>query len=164
MLPTVIVRGDHLPVLAPLAAAQASADVGARAVVWGVDLGDAVTRAQAHRRLRQLAREIGAHMDGQADLAHVFIAYSHRGRLHTGACVSAAARLASRLHARWERDRGRYVDVVALDVTGCEDGELVRHRVIEAAAGRAGAAGDVALTWDEITDVSIHRAAMQELC
>jgi hypothetical protein len=62
-----------------------------------------------------------------------------------------------------ERSRGRYVNVVVLDVTGCEGGELLRERITEAIRTRPSAAGDAALPWQDITDRTIHEAAMQQV-
>lgn len=94
----------------------------------------------------------------------MFVAYRRGGSLPEKRCLAVAGQAATRTHADMERSRGRYVDVVVLDVTGWEDGDTLLDRVVEAVSGRAGAAGDAALVWPEIVDASIHQAAMQQRC
>jgi len=157
-----IVRGDELTVLNLLAAQQAPASASPRALVWGVDLRDAPSRPAAKRQLRQACRDAHQYAKSWSGIVHVIVVYVQRGSLPSGACLGAAAQSASRTHAELERTRGRYVDVVVLDVTGCEGGELLRDRIMEAVTARPGVAGDAALPWEEITSRSIHEAALQQ--
>jgi hypothetical protein len=159
-----IVRGDLLPVLQQLAATQASGLEPPRAVVWGADLRDATSKRDAQKRLVAHCRDVAAVAAAHPQLAHVFVAYSHGGVVPAGGCLATAARAAARLHAELERARGRYVEVVLLDVTGCEDANTLERRVTQAIATPAGVAGDVALGWTDIVDSSIHAAAARELC
>lgn len=161
---TYIVRGDDLPVLHPLAAAQAPASESPRALVWGVDLRDATSRMAARRLLRHACRDAHEYAKTWSAIVHVIVVYVQGGALPAGACLPAAAQSASRTHAEMERTRARYVDVVVLDVTGCEGGEMLRDRVMEAVNARPGAAGDAALPWQDITGQTIHEAAMQQVC
>ena len=157
-----IVRGDYLPVLIPLAVAQASGPDSPKALVWGVDLGDERSRHAAQKRLRRVCQEVGAYSSVHPRLAHLFVVYTHGGSLPEGSCLGAAAQAATRLHAGFERTRGRDIDVVTLDVTGWEDGELFRDRIIEAVTSHDSASGDAALGWHDIVDSSIHAAAMSQ--
>lgn len=160
---TYIVRGDDLPVLHPLAAAQAAASESPRALVWGVDLRDAPSRMAARRQLRHACRDAHEYAKTWSAIVHVIVVYVQGVGLPAGACLPAAAQSASRTHAEMERTRARYVDVVVLDVTGCEGGEMLRDRVMEAVNARPGAAGDAALPWQDITGQTIHEAAMQQV-
>ena len=56
------------------------------------------------------------------------------------------------------------MEVILIDATGWEDGEALRERILQTVATPAGVAGDVALGWHALTDASIHRAAMEQLC
>lgn len=161
---TYIVRGDDLPVLHPLAATQAPASESPRALVWGVDLRGAPSRTAARRHLRHACRDAHEYAKTWSSIIHVIVVYVQGSALTAGACLSTAAQSASRTHAELERTRARYVDVVVLDVTGCEGGELLRDRVLEAVNARPGAAGDAALPWQDITTRTIHEAAMQQVC
>jgi hypothetical protein len=160
----VLVRGDQLPVLVPLAVVQASGEQSPTAVVWGVDLSNEPSRRAAQKRFRRVCSEVGAYAAAHARVTHLFVVYSHGGALPEGACLSTAGLAATRLHSDMERSRGRSFEVVALDVTGWENGELFRDRILEAVTRNADAAGDVALGWHDITDASIHSAAMRQFC
>lgn len=162
MTAEIIVRGDQLPVLIPLSVVQASGDRSPDAVVWGVDLADEPSRRIAQKRVRRACREVGRYAASHPGLAHLFVVYSHGGALPEGSCLGTAGQAATRLHADVERSSGRSLDVVALDVTGWEDGELFRDRILEAVTGHASATADVALGWHDITDSSIHSAAMRQ--
>lgn len=164
MINDFIVRGDHLPILGSLAAHQATSQDAPRALVWGVDLSDAETRRTAHKHLRLECRSVAAVAAAHPSLAHVFIVYSHGAALPEGSCLDFASQAASRLHAEFERARGRFVEVILIDATGWEDGDALRHRIAQTVSTPAGVAGDLALGWHDITDASIHRAAMARLC
>lgn len=162
MTAEIIVRGDQLPVLVPLAVAQAAGSVLPTAMVWSVDLGDESSRRSAQKRLRRICAELGEYAAAQPRLNHLFVVYTHGGALREGTCLSTAGQAATRLHATIERSRGRSLDVIALDVTGWEDGELLRDRIIEAAETPAGTAAEIALGWHEITQDSIRVAAAKQ--
>ena len=157
-----LVRGDDLPVLHPLTVAQATASDPSRALIWGVDLRHGQTRRSAKKKLRQACRDARKYATGWSGIVHVLVAYAQGGTLPPGTCAATAGQAAAQAHAEMERSRGRYVDVVVLDVTGWEDGDTLHDRVIEAVSGRPGAAGDAALAWREILDSPIHEAAMQQ--
>lgn len=162
MTADLIVRGDHLAVLSPLTVIQAPGSESPRALVWGLDLRDEATRHAAQKRLRHMSKEVAGFAASYPRLTHVLVAYTHGGSLPEGTCLSTAAQAATRMHSTLERSRGQSIDVVTLDVTGWEDGELLRDRILEAVAGTASAAGDVALGWHDIVDTPIHTAAMQQ--
>ncbi|HEX5858658.1 MAG TPA: hypothetical protein VFY91_11175 [Microbacterium sp.] len=157
-----IVRGDHLPVLVPLAVAQSSGSDSPEALVWGVDLAGERSRHAAQKRLKKVCQEVGAYSAVHPRLAHLFVVYTHGGSLPEGSCLGTAAQAATRLHAGFERTRGRDIDVITLDVTGWEDGELFRNRIIEAVSAHDHGTGDAALGWHDIVDSSIRSAAMSQ--
>ncbi|WP_127476528.1 hypothetical protein [Microbacterium sulfonylureivorans] len=157
-----IVRGDHLPVLMPLAVVQASGPDSPRALIWGLDLRDEKSRHAAQKRLRHVCQDVESVAGMYPRLTHVLVAYTHGGSLPEGSCLGSAAHAATRIHSTLERTRGRPIDVVTLDVTGWENGELLRDRVLETVATARDAAGDVALGWHDIVDTPIHAAAMRQ--
>lgn len=159
-----IVRGDHLPILTALAAGQSTGLDAPRAMIWGLDLSTAPNRHAVHKRLRQESKDIAAITATHPSLVHLFIVYSHGAALHEGACLSSAAQAAARLHTEFERSRRRFVEVVFIDATGWEDDEALCDRIVQTVATPAGIAGDVALGWHDITDTTIHRAAMARYC
>ncbi|KQZ86063.1 hypothetical protein ASD56_07310 [Microbacterium sp. Root166] len=162
MTADLIVRGDHLAVLSPLTVIQAPGSESPRALVWGLDLRHEATRHAAQKRLKQVSREVAGFAATYPRLTHVLVAYTHGGSLPEGTCLATAAQTSTRMHATLERTRGQSIDVVTLDVTGWEDGELLRDRILEAVTGNASAAGDVALGWHDIVDIPIHAAAMRQ--
>lgn len=164
MTPDYIVRGDHLSVLSSLAAGQGTGLDSPRALVWGVDLASAASRRAAHKRLRLECRDVAHASASQPGLTHLFVVYTHGAALPEGSCLTSAAQAATRLHAELERTRGRFVEVILIDATGWENGDALRDRIAQTVAAPAGVAGDVALGWHDITDASIHQAAMQQLC
>lgn len=160
MTAALIVRGDNLPILGPLAVVQASGAESPQALVWGVDLSRERSRHAAQKRLRRVCQEVGAYSAAHPRMAHLFVVYTHGGSLPEGSCLGTAAQAATRLHAGFERTRGRDIDVVTLDVTGWENGELFRDRILEAVGAHHSASGDVALGWHDIVDSTIHAASM----
>ena len=162
--PAFIVRGDHLPILASLAASQTSALEPPHAMVWGVDLGAASSRRAAHKQLRLACRDVLGVATAHETLAHLFVVYTHGAALLEGTCLTAAGQVAAKLHAELERARGRFVEVILIDATGWEDEVALRDRIVQTVATPAGVAGDVALGWHSLTDASIHQAAMEQLC
>lgn len=162
--PAFVVRGDHLPILAPLAVSQASGLEPSRAMVWGVDLGGAPSRRAAHKQLRIACRDVLDVAAAHQALAHLFVVYTHGAALLEGTCLTAAGQVAAKVHAELERARGNFVEVIVIDATGWEDGEALKDRIVQTVATPAGVAGDVALGWHSLTDASIHQAAMEQLC
>lgn len=158
----ILVRGDHLPALNELAVNQTEATASPRALVWGIDLGECSTRLAVKRQLRHAFDDVVRIARSDNRLVHLFLPYSHRGAMPQGSCLSSAARLAAKLHAALERELGRDVDVVAIDITGCENGELLRDRIANTVSAPAGPAGDMALAWPELTRQSIRSAALQQ--
>ncbi|MFB8146914.1 hypothetical protein ACFC1W_09210 [Microbacterium sp. NPDC056003] len=159
-----IVRGDHLAVLSALAVSQASGLESPKTLVWGLDLASAPTRRAAHKQLRLESRGIARACQAQSSLTHLFVVYTHGASLPEGSCLSAAAQTATRLHAELERSRGRFIEVILIDATGWENGDDLRDRVVQSASTPAGVAGDLALGWHDITDMSIHQAATAKIC
>jgi hypothetical protein len=51
--------------------------------------------------------------------------------------------LALKLHNDLERDRGRYLNTLVLDVTGCDDPALLR---------------ELTLTWEQVAESNVHEA------
>ena len=159
-----IVRGDHLPILNALAVSQASGLDSPKTLVWGLDLAPAQTRRAAHRRLRLESHGIARACQPQSRLTHLFVVYTHGASLPEGSCLSAAGQAATRLHAELERSSGRFIEVILIDATGWENGDDLRDRVVQTASTPAGVAGDLALGWHDITDMSIHQAATAKIC
>lgn len=157
----ILVRGDHLPALTELTVDQAEATASPRALVWGIDLGDCVTRIAVKRHLRQAFADVSGIARADDRLVHLFIPYTHRGAMPPGSCLPHAARLAMKLHVALERELGRDVDVVAIDITGCENGELLRDRIGSAVTAPVAQRCDLALSWPELTGQSIRSIVLQ---
>ncbi len=77
------------------------------------------------------------------------------------AIVSVPAGLASRLHNDLERDRARYVSTLVLDVTHCDDPELLQARLEEALTEPTNW-GDLTLTWGDVVDSTLLEAWARE--
>ena len=161
---TFTVHGDPLPILAPLNAGRTEVLESPRALVWGLDLAATASRRNAHKRLRSECQTVMSVAFEQPTLAHLFVVYTHGSALPLGSCLTAAGQAAAKLHAELERARGRFEEVVLIDATGWENGEVLRDRIVHSVATPAGVAGDIALDWHSIAHASIHEAAMAQLC
>lgn len=155
----IVVTGDTLEPFASVL--EDSDDDGVpTCLVRFIDAAECLTPRAARRRLKERFLDLLDDARSLPALRHVLVLYAHSNVVPAERVHSAAAGLATRLHAELERGHGRYVDVVLLDITGCDDVALLRRRVVEAAESPAGTSGDSALTWDEVRDRSIHDAAM----
>lgn len=161
MTARILLSGDHLE---PYASAIASVQEGAAAtcLVWLIDLTAVDTPRAARRRLKEHFRALLATSTSHPGLRHVLVLYAHQDLVPQRRVEPAARSIASRLHAEIERSRGRFVDVILLDVTQCDDLPLLSERINEVAILRAGMAGDAALTWDDIRERSIHSVVTAE--
>ena len=161
MTARILLAGDSLEPYASGVTA-ASGGNGATCLVWLIDLTALDTPRAARRRLKEHFGELLATAALHAGLRHVLVLYAHQDLVPARRIEPAARSIASRLHAEIERSRGRFVDVILLDVTYCDDLSLLDDRVAEVAVLRAGMAGDAALTWDDIRERSIHSVVVAE--
>jgi len=168
-----VILGDDLPVLHQLSQSTGVATgvdsaftppraVFARALVIGMDLSGATSARDAKRALKDELRQALTDTRRYPELVHVFITYLAPAHVSGDRLSSAAAGIASRLHAALERARGQYVDVILLDVTHCTDGSVLAARILERAQQKAGAHADTALGWSDIQHRSIVRATLAE--
>ncbi|OYC98010.1 hypothetical protein [Microbacterium sp. Yaish 1] len=158
MNPRIAVAGDRPE---PMAAAIASLATAGEptCLVWTVDLEAEPTARRSRVELKQRYDSLLAHASGLAALRNLVVLLRHADRVPERKMHAAAAALATRLHADLERARGRYVDVAVVDISSCTDTRRLLDRVEEVAGTAAGPVGNVALTWHEIRDRSIHAAA-----
>lgn len=166
-----VVLGDELRVLTSLSSRDdviSGADAAPglpgspRAAVVGLDLRDALSLHDAKRQLKEALRGVMQDVRRYPDLAHICVVYLIPEKVNENRVCTAAAGIASRLHAALERDRGEYVDVILLDATACGDGDVLAERIGERMRQKAGHHTDTALTWSDIQDRSIARATMDE--
>ena len=170
--PTVIL-GDQLAVLTPLAAsiereageqspAVSPSPWSARAAVIGLDLRDATSLREVKRRLREVTHRAARDVRVYPDLVHLFVIYLVPEAVRADRLSSAAAGIASRLHAALERESGQYVDVALINASGCGDSLRLADRIADRVRERAGMHTDIALDWPEIRDRSISDIALDE--
>lgn len=130
----------------------------ARGVVWGVDLRG-LTRGAARSRLRRAAKDAARDAEDSSGAAHLVIVFVHDAPTRAAAYWRLGESLATRLHAQLMRRSGREWDVIVVDASDCDDGGLLRARLLEAISSPAGSVGDTAVDWGEIRAQPIHRAA-----
>lgn len=161
MTPRIALSGDTLEPYAT-AITPTAETTDATCLVWLIDLTTVDTPRAARRRLKEHFRGLLAASTAHSGLRHVLVLYAHQDLVPARRVEPAARSIASRLHAEIERRRGRYVDVILLDVTRCEDLPLLDERIAEVALLRAGMAGDTALIWEDIRERSIHSVVRAE--
>lgn len=147
-----LVRGDVLPELGPIP--HSSDTKRFCGLFWGLDLRHRHTRKQARSAWRAAVDGVKAELDAHPELQRICMACSRPQRFPQNARIRMPAGLAPRLYTDLERDRGRYVSVLVLDVTGCDDPALLRSRLCEALTHSTGWA-DLTLNWDGLVDTSV---------
>lgn len=158
MKPRIAVAGDRpQPMAGALDALASGGD--ATCLVWVIDLRAESSTHRSRVELKQRYDALLAHAADFPALRHILVMVLHSTRIPDRKIHAAAAALATRLHADLERARGRYVDVAVIDISACQDTRRLLDRVEEVAVTAAGPVGNVALTWHEIRDRSIHAAA-----
>lgn len=170
---TVVALGDHIDQLHELIQRinVIDADEGiaddlrrrCRGLVVGLDLAEAESRRKARTTLKREVARWGDELRRYPSAIHLLIACRRPAHVTAGHFLDVADGLALRIHAELER-RARYVDVTLLDVTECDDGELLADRLLERIAGPAGGYPAAALAWSDIRDRSIAAATTAGNC
>ncbi|WP_435742532.1 hypothetical protein [Microbacterium sp. PMB16] len=142
-----------------LAAAEATET---RCLVWAIDLAGVERRREARRILRSGAAEAFAASRAYRGLRHLVVTYRGAdGRRR--ALRFAAQSMARRLHSELERVRGRYVDVVVIDLSGVDGQGLVTQRIDELAGTGSGIVGYAAIPWEDLRGESIRDACTRDV-
>ncbi|EYT52284.1 hypothetical protein H490_0113100 [Leucobacter sp. UCD-THU] len=96
-------------------------------------------------------------LDAHPEIRRVCIACARPRHFPHSMLVGLPEGLALKLHNDLERDRGRYLNTLVLDVTGCDDPALLRERLWEALCTKA-AWSDLTLTWEQVAESNVHEA------
>lgn len=148
-----IVRGDPLP---PLPQIQAlNPDEPARGLCWGVDLTPCTHRRQARETKRRALKAIKAELDTHPQVKRICILMLRPTKPPQSKFVKVPPGLALQLHNDLERDRASYSHVTVIDITACDDTELLHTRLCEA-LGPSSRWSDLSVTWHEIAENSLH--------
>lgn len=134
-----------------------------RGLVVGLDLAPAESRRKARAALKRDVVHWGDELRRYPAAIHLLIACRRPAHISASHVQGVADGLALRIHAELER-RARYVDVTLLDVTDCDDGELLADRLLERISGPAGGYPAAALDWADIRDKSIAAATTAGNC
>lgn len=157
---TIAYRGDIADAHPSPSAAPEVTD--ARCLVWSIDLAGVERRREAGRLLRAGAAEALAASGAYGDLRHLVLTY--RGPDTRRRSLRFTARgIARRLHSELERTRGRYVDVVVIDLSGIDRRGLLAQRVDELASTGRGIVGYAAIPWEDLRDESIRDTCTRDV-
>lgn len=148
-----IVRGDPLPHL--LAPQILEVGERARGLCWGVDFTPCTLRRKARETKRRALNAIKAELDTHPQIRRICILVLRPTKLPQSKFIKVPPGLALQLHNDLERDRGIYAPVTVIDVTGCDDTELLHTRLCEA-LGPSSGWSDLSVTWNEIAENSLH--------
>ncbi len=149
-----LVRGDPLPEVSPL---ETSGYQPSRGLFWGLNLTQCRTRKQARAEWHDAIEKTKAELDAHPAVRRLCIGCSRPRQFRQNALVRVPDGLALRLHNDLERDRGRYVCVTVLDITGCDDPALLQVRLREALAQPV-MWSDLTIAWSSIADTSLAEA------
>ncbi len=141
--------------------ASGLADAGpepARSLLWGVDLTECGSRREAKACWQHAMYGVKAELDQHPEIRRVCVACQRPRGFPRSAGVKVPGGLSLQIHNDLERDRGRYVQALVLDVTSCEEPSLLRERLSEALSGDSRGWNDLTLSWDEISDCSFREA------
>ncbi|MFJ2370374.1 hypothetical protein [Microbacterium sp. NPDC087665] len=131
-------------------------------LVWTIDLSGVERPREARRILRSGAAEALASSRFYGDLRHLIITYRKAG-VRRRALRSTAQSIARRLHSEFERARGRYVDVVVIDLSGIDSQSLLPQRIEELASTGRGIVGYAAIPWEDLRGESIRDTCTREV-
>ncbi|MGO2747440.1 hypothetical protein [Microbacterium sp.] len=153
-------RGDDIFSQLPPQGDEATHPVAC--LIWGADLRGLGPGRYIRHALHDQASAAFSAIRTQAVLRHLIIAYRCAPQLgnrlrHT------AYNESRRLHAAFELERARDVDVIMIDVTELDDNNLAHHRFTELAGKRAGVAGYAAISWSDIQHQPIQTAVKQDV-
>lgn len=134
----------------------------ARCLVWSIDLTGVERPREARRLLRSSAAEALDASRVYGDLRHLVITY--RGvAARRRALRFTAQGIARRLHSELERARGRFVDVVVIDLSGVDRRGLLAQRVGELAGTGRGIVGYAAIPWEDLRGESIRDTCTRDV-
>lgn len=159
MRSSVIVRGDVLPQYAELAS-ECGDPQRPTGLLWGVDLHACASRKEAKTEWRKAVAGIRAALDEFPSVRRVCVA----GRRPDDSSRPLApvkrvpGGLALQIHNDLERDRGRFVQTLVLDVTGCDQPKKLTDRLAETFDARSTGWSDLTLTWNDISDRGCEQA------
>lgn len=146
----------------PDALLAAGDDAEARCLVWAIDLSGAERPREARRSLRSGAAEALAASRTYLDLRHLVITYRGAGARRRALRFTAQG-IARRLHSELERARGRYVDVVVIDLSGIDSRGLLGQRIDELAGTGRGIVGYAAIPWEDLRGESIRDTCTRDV-
>lgn len=165
--------GNSLPVLEAFASTgdvidcraerPSSLTTSARAFVLAVDLRPFTTWRRGRRQLKKVLAGATAEARRYGQFVHLIVVYV-TATPDDARLEAAAAGFAVQVHASLERELGESVDVVLLDVTGCEAPQLLAERLTTHIQRSAGTASDSALSWRDVQHRSIAVASTSDNC
>lgn len=147
--------GDPLPQLREIHQHHLENPLG---ILWSVDLSQFVSRKQAKAKWRRVQLDLKVLLDRYPSVKHVCIVFARPSRFPYSQIVRVPSGLAQKLHNDLERDRARYVQMLLLDITVCDDPQLLRERILEAYGMPPGSLDGLLLTWPDIEESSVHEA------
>ncbi len=154
----IITRGDDLPALRGLQMFSPQTHPHSSVtLVWSCDLRTLDKPGTSRQELKRQARaalEASTHVSG---LERILIVYVRPPSIPSDRLLAAAERFTERLEAQLERAHGRRVEVLALDVTACNDPSAFNEKVWDHCAHSTHLDG-TALDWSELEDTSIRNA------
>jgi len=134
----------------------------ARCLVWSIDVTGAARPREARRLLRSGAAEALDASRVYRDLRHLVITYRGAGARRRALRFTALG-IARRLHSELERARGRFVDVVVIDLSGIDDRGLLAQRLGELAGTGRGIVGYAAIAWEDLRGESIRDTCARDV-
>jgi hypothetical protein len=133
-----------------------------RCLVWAIDLSGVERPREARRILRSGAAEALAASRTFRDLKHLVVTY-HGANSRRRALRFTAQSIARRLHSELERSRGRYVDVVVIDLSAIDSRGLLGQRIEELAGTGRGIVGYAAIPWEDLRAESIRDTCTRDV-
>lgn len=131
-------------------------------LVWEVDLSGAGRLREARRILRAGADDALTASRAFPELKHLVITYRCAGE-HRRRVRFTAQSVARRLHSAIERARGRYMDIVAIDLSGIDHRKLLTQRLSELASVDGGIVGYAAIPWEDLRSESIRDTCTRDV-
>lgn len=119
-------------------------------LVWGIDLSQSTSKHLGKEKLHESEAKLRRQLDRSPAVKKVIVAFQLPRTTNFFSKVTVPERLATRLHSDLERDRARDVQFLFLDVTHCQDLDLLRHRIDEVMQLPASTWSTISLDWREV--------------
>lgn len=132
-------------------------------LLWGIDLSRCTSKQLGKACLQESEAELRGCLDQFTSVKKVVVAFRLPEQRNVFADLKVPERRAVKLHNDLERERSRDVPFVYLDITGCQDLNLLRRRIDEVMHLPASTWSTILLDWHDAELQPIHEVMAEQV-